>query len=564
MRRVFAPILLLAVSLGIGAQSAVAHSQLVATDPQPGATLPSAPAAVTLTFNEAVEVKLGGIKVYATNEQRVDEGRVAVTANGTVVRAPLKSPAMGTGTYVVVWRVASADGHPVQGAYTFNVGAPSVSSAAGNDLASRYLAQSGASSAVGVTTAVGRTLAFSGIALLIGVIVAAALWARGLARSRSVAFIVWAGLGVAAAGSALALLAQGSFAAGLGVGDIFRPDLLGDAVQTRFGQALALRLVLLAVTAGWWAWAKRIGPSRAVTVIGRVLALALAGTVAVAGHAATGPWPIAGVLLDLLHVLAVSAWFGGLVVLAVAALRSEPVEWAAVGRFSSLALISVIVIVVSGSAQGWRQLGSVDALTSTDYGRVLIAKVMVFALVLPFAAYARDLLRRRIDASEIEAAKDDPELAADLEGGIDSDVVQRKLRRSIYIEIAFLVVVFALTAVLVNTVPGREAATGPVAIQLADARLRITGTIAPAALGPNDVHLTAYTPDGLPTEVNVMNAKLVRPDLGAIDIPLRKLSPGHYYSPQFVVPRKGKWTLVVTSDIDAFTRDVQQQVVTIR
>lgn len=561
-RRSVAALALGGAVLGVGAQAAYAHAALEGSDPAPGAIVATPPAAVTLTFNEPVEAKLGAVKVYDTNEQRVDDGRV--TTSGRVVRAPLRSDAMRNGTYVVVWRVQSTDGHAIQAAYTFSVGTPSVSTDTSNSLAAKYLSANGASTAISVFVAVGRTLAFSGLALFLGAALAGAWWARSLLASRALTRAVWAGIILTVTGTTIALLGQGAYVAGLGFAQVFRLDLLGDVLQTRYGRALLARVVLALLALVWWRWLRRSDASRGAVIAGGVLTLGFALTVSFAGHAATGPLPVLGVALDVVHVLAVSAWFGGLVVLAYAVLVDEPVAWSAVQRFSTLALVSVVCIVLSGAGQGWRQLGSLNALTETTYGNVLLAKVAVFLCVLPFAAYARDLLRRRVTPEERAAAAGDAEALADLEGGLDAVVVRTRLRRSVAIEIVFLVAVFALTALLVNAVPGREVTSGAAYIHLDDAQVRVEGALAPARLGPNDVHLTAYTPDGLPLDVQGMTAAITRPDVGQIAIPLRRLSPGHYYSPQFVIPRKGFWTLVVKTNVDAFTQDVQDQQVKIR
>ncbi|MFZ4516364.1 MAG: copper resistance CopC/CopD family protein [Acidimicrobiia bacterium] len=556
---------------------AYAHSQLVGAAPGPGQIVPSAPAAIELRFNEPVTLGPGPVRVLDTEGQRVDTGRAQPAGDGLLVRAPLRTStsggvALANGTYVVVWRATSLDGHPIQGAYTFSVGAPSISGTAGQALVDRYLAQSGASTTVGVLAAIGRMLAFLGMALLIGALVAATTWARRGVPPRAASSVIIGGGAIAAVGTVLVFLAQGSYSAGLGFTEMFRGDLLVDTMQTRVGTALIVRIALIAGVVAWWRWGRRAVPQRMAVAVMAVFVLALALSVSFAGHAATGPLPGIGVALDVMHFMLVSLWFGGLVMLAWGVLRTEPIEWSAAQRFSALALWCVIGIVLTGSAQGWRQLGSFSALTETAYGQALIVKVMIFACVLPLAAYARDYLRRRDNSAEPSDVvangvdTDDGETNTETAdtGGIAPSVVARKLRRSIAIEVVFLVGVFGASAVLVNTVPGREALAKPVFVQMVDAKVRIDGAIAPATLGPNDVHLLAFTPDGIPYDVNAMTARLERSDLGSLDIPLRRLTPGHYYAPQFVIPRQGTWNLIVTVDVDAFTRNTQQTKVLIR
>lgn len=574
--RVVTALVIVLVGVFGPATTAFAHSALVAAQPGPGEILATAPSVVELRFNETVVAGPSSIRVLDAAGRRVDSGRTEQTEGGVVLTTSLRASGasgsgLANGTYVVVWRVTSPDGHPIQGAYTFSVGSPSISGAASEALVDRYLAQSGSSVALGVVLAIARAMAFAGLALLIGVIIAITSWGSAVIATRSCARVVYAGVGLAAIGTALALLGQGSYSAGLALGDIVRLDLLSDVLGTRYGLALAVRLGVIGVGALWWWWARSAPTTVSRRTSAAVIVLALALTISFAGHAATGPMPIAGVLLDVVHIIAMAAWVGGLVLLVTIVLRKEPVQWEAVSTFSRLALVAFIVIALSGTAQGWRQLGSVAALTDTAYGQALIVKVMVVACVLPLAAYARELLRRRTDESAVVAAAasdHDGDLEPDSNNfddtGVASNVAARRLRRSVSVELAFLAVVLAVTAVLVNTVPGREAIAAPAFVQMSDAKVRIEGTIAPAALGPNDVHLSAYTPEGIPFDVNAMTARLERSDIGALEIPLRRLAPGHYYSPRFVIPRKGKWALVVTTDVDAFTRNTQQTSVTIR
>jgi methionine-rich copper-binding protein CopC len=104
-----------------GTPPATAHDRLVASDPSAGEVLPAAPAAVTLTFDQAV-LPISPVLVVldATGAAVVDdppsvEGRVVTVA------AP---PGLPPGVYHVAWRVVSGDGHPVEGTFTFEVAAP--------------------------------------------------------------------------------------------------------------------------------------------------------------------------------------------------------------------------------------------------------------------------------------------------------------------------------------------------------------------------------------------------------------------------------------------------------
>src|SRR4029453_5532195 len=118
---------------------------------------------------------------------------------------------------------------------------------------------------------------------------------------------------------------------------------------------------------------------------------------------------------DLVHVAGMACWLGGLVVLCVAVLpRRDVAELREVlPRYSALALGAIVALVVSGGYQAWRQVGSIDELKSTDYGRLLIAKLVAFAALIVAAAFSREIVNRRFrrfpDDDEFVPA-DDPRL----------------------------------------------------------------------------------------------------------------------------------------------------------
>ena len=89
------------------------------------------------------------------------------------------------------------------------------------------------------------------------------------------------------------------------------------------------------------------------------------------GHGAVGRWHYLGVFLTMLHVSAMAVWLGGLVLLMVSFADADR---EGVQRFSSFALIAIGTVVVTGAIQGTRQVGSIDGLTGTSYGTLLIWK----------------------------------------------------------------------------------------------------------------------------------------------------------------------------------------------
>jgi copper transport protein len=179
---------------------------------------------------------------------------------------------------------------------------------------------------------------------------------------------------------------------------------------------------------------------------GAIVALAL--TAPLGGH--SGTYSPSGLLVavDTLHVLAVSTWLGGLAMLlfalpiAVRALdRGErlPLVAAATGRFSRLALSAVALLLVSGIVQSIALVGAFDALVETAYGRLVLAKIVLFLGLISFGAYNQ---RRLL-----------PRLRAVADGGEEPERAAALLRRSVACEVALALVVLGLASVLVATEP---------------------------------------------------------------------------------------------------------------
>ena len=384
-KRLLALAALVVALIVAGAAPAFAHATLLTTDPQPGGKFDTSPREISLRFNEPVEVSLGGIRLYDARERRIDVGEPE-HPNGQGNQVAASMPKVDDGTYVVTWRVTSADAHPVQGAFTFQVGAAgSVKNA--DALAKRLLASQGGSTTVGVVYAIDRVALFATLALLIGGIVFLSVIFPAGRDSRRAQRIVWGGwIGVVVATIA-GIALEGIYASALPLTKVFDPTVFGEVLDTRYGRVSLVRLALLVLLLPllrillsrhpasehplrtWW------------LASAGVLAVGLSLTPGLAGHAGTGIYTGFAIPADAIHVLAMACWLGGLVMLLTVVLpRTDPAELRqGINRYSALALGSIVALVVTGGFQAWRQVGSFNALRDTDYGKLLIAKLVVFA-----------------------------------------------------------------------------------------------------------------------------------------------------------------------------------------
>lgn len=218
---------------------ASAHAYLERADPAPDSTIDRSPSRLTLDFTEPVRVERGSVQVLDPGGRRVDAGNARRGGGGGQVIVDLR-PDLPRGTYIVSWRVVSADSHPVSGAYALGVGmAPDTSAAA-------PAGGAGAGSpAVGYLAGVARAVGTGGLVLLVGgVFFLLAVWPAGLGR-RIPRQLLWTGWGATLGAAVASLLLQGPYAAGHGLSTIGSWEILSSAAQSRYGHLVLLRILLL-------------------------------------------------------------------------------------------------------------------------------------------------------------------------------------------------------------------------------------------------------------------------------------------------------------------------------
>ncbi|WP_371517769.1 FixH family protein [Kitasatospora sp. NBC_01300] len=442
---------LLALMLA-GAGPAAAHATLESTDPHQNSVVATAPQAVTLTFSESVSLSSDSVRVLDPAGKAVDTGNPGhADGKADTARVGLNS-GLANGTYTVAWRAVSEDSHPIGGAFTFSIGAPSDTS-----VSATALQGAKADGLVSALYGTGRTVAYAAFALLAGVAAFVLIcWPEGATRRRMQRLLMtgWAAL---LTSTVAVLMLRGPYERGSGIGKALDLSLVRATLDERIGTALAARLLLLAAsgvflsllvgqlgqparpaaqpggagttgTGGSAGSAGSTGDEEAeeaelreleqrvaerpqrearlgLGVAGLVLSIALAATWVGADHASVGIQVWLSLPLGMLHLIAMALWLGGLAALLVA-LR-EGVGAQVVDRFSKVAFGSVAVLAATGVYQSWRGLGSWGALTGTEYGRLLLVKTGCVAVMLGAAWFSRTWLAR-LRAAPAEAAEVEP------------------------------------------------------------------------------------------------------------------------------------------------------------
>jgi putative copper resistance protein D len=266
-----------------------------------------------------------------------------------------------------------------------------------------------------------RALLYLDLMLLFGIPAYALLAPAGAAPAKLRAIAI-AGAATGLALTLLALVLLVADMAGTGLADLDRESIRLVLAETPPGRAALWRatslalLVLLGLapgadTAGWRA--------AAATLAGIALA-----SLAWGGHGAATEGALGNLHLgaDLVHLLAAGLWLGALAVLVAALLGRSPDAarlHRALSGFSRLGTLLVAAILASGLVNAWVLVGpdGLAALPATLYGRLLLAKLALFALMVALAARNRFRLTPRLTSA-----------------GADSPRALRALRRSVGLE----------------------------------------------------------------------------------------------------------------------------------
>ncbi len=561
--------LLAGTLLAGGAAPAGAHATLIGTVPAADGVVDAVPEAVELRFDEPVELVDDAVQVFGPDGERVDRGTVDTQDAGATLVAPIDGGAEGT--YTVAWRVTSEDSHTLSGSFVFHngtrTGAVDVDDgeSTATDLfggVGRWLGFAGTITAIGAVTlvlllprpapgdsearagaatgptagdsdgtgegaagATGPSAPSGGTATLAAAPPAARSTGDAASTGDASALLrvlAAAGAAVGAVGAFLALVAILAEGAGRNVYDALAlvPDVAPD---TRTGQLALLRVALTGAAA-----VAALVPAVWRRAPAIVLALAGASLVVttLAGHAWTAPRRWVAVGSDVVHLGAVAVWIGGVVaLLAVLPLLGRRDRVGVATRFSALALVAAALVAASGTVSGWQQVRTLEGLTSTTYGRLLLAKVAGFAVLVVLGWLNRTrfvpLIERTVGP----------------------------LRRSLRIELVVAAVVLALTAALIHQPPARTSASdGPFDTTVeAEAGEVLSATVDPAAAGANDIHLYFSDASGAPLAVDA-----VQVTAGTTDVPPRRLqvtpiSTNHVTVAGASLPSPGTWTVEVTA-----------------
>jgi copper transport protein len=528
------------------APSAFAHAVLIATQPGNDEVVPRSPEQVILEFDEPVDVSLGSLRVFDGDGEQVDDGNVSQPLE-TEVAVGLQ-PELPPGTYTVGWRVVSADSDPVSGAFVFHV----IERGTGASVSIEALTSTPES--VSIVFAEGRFLDLALLLLVVGgsASLAVALPSAEWGLRRRLYGILAGAAGTLALVALLDILLQGAAASGSTLADALSWDLFSAVLKTRYGEIIFIQAAM-AGTLGLTALALRYSEGRErrpLIALTLVLSAGLSLTPSFSGHAST----IGGLGLasDILHVVAAALWTGGLAFLVIALRLAEGDRWPlatrAVPRFSTMAVYSVAVLIVAGLVSAYLQVRTWRGLWETEYGLLLLAKIVLALPLLALGAYNNRFAVPRLKA------------------GIASPLERRRFLQVTAVELAILGTIVAVTAVLINTRPAaaelgiaavgahvtpvQGTATGPERPSpsfvgtVALGNMQAAVTVDPSTPGDTTITLAFTGSREVPSEVKVA-ASLPARGIGPLDFAAKPdpSSPGTFVIDDASLPIAGDWEL---------------------
>jgi len=483
-------IYLLALSPAAGVQ---AHAGLEGSEPKPSSWLATSPNEIVLHFDESVSVTFARIKIIDQEGNEIGEFRPTRDASDpSTVRANIDK--LGDGTWVVVWRVASADSHPVQGSFAFSVGTSSsdVTALLNGSLSTRH----GLNNLFNVI----RFVMFAGVLALIGGIglITFASHAQLTVRTRMSLWGAWA---LATFASIEALFAYGPHASGVKVYNFTDLSLLSDTMTTTFGQATLLRIsLLLAFVLLLMTLELRAKKLWRFGAIG--LSFAIAATLSAVGHPSGESLKALSISLDVMHLLAASLWIGALFLIAID--RSNWLHSSmSMLRFSRVAGYSVGIILVTGSIQTVLLIDDPQNLFATEFGQKLSVKVALVGVLIAIGGLSRKTIRKFGPA---------------------------KLHQSVLVESLIALLVVGITALIVALPPREQASFAPVEVSLSQSGLIADVTVTPARVGAAEIHFVIGSLQGSFAQMTSVTARMALPgkDIPMGPIDLIRTSPNHY------------------------------------
>jgi copper transport protein len=246
------------------------------------------------------------------------------------------------------------------------------------------------------------------------------------------------------------------------------------------------------------------------------------GTISFSGHAYSQTPLALSVALDMVHFATIGFWVGSVVLFAIDRRRwlsGDEQTTQAVNWFSRAAGFAVPVMVATGVAQAWIMMQGVSGVTDTQYGRTLIVKTSLVAVVIALGGVARKSLRSSGPKS---------------------------LQQTLSIEAILIAVIIAITASLVALPPRLSSSLEPFSATLVRQDVLVNITVTPTRVGDSEIHIIITPPGGSLQQMDSVTARVALPEgnIPTGPLALNEVGPNHYVA-NYRFAFEGTWKLEV-------------------
>lgn len=515
-----------------------AHAYIKKSTPYENEVIGKAPDKVTILFDEPIQKVFNSIQVFDSLGNRVDKKNGRINPKQPAILEAGLEKNLPDGTYRIEWKVISDDGHPVQGVIPFQIGTASSqqNQTVIHDQTKGYVPQA--------DLIIIRWVQYISNAGFIGLfffllIVLPKEAAQMVSARKSIVKLIRFSFFLLSLSILLSLPLQATIETGSSWGSVFTIQKLQDVmVNTVFGHnwliqiailiILAITMIMLKADRGIWLYCLSFS-----------LGLGLLMTKALTSHAASSTNKFFAVSLDFVHLLAASIWIGclvGMVALLPMSRKNEtkPIYIEIIRRFWKWGIILVLLLAMTGIIGSLAYFPNLSSLFHTDYGKVLCSKVILFIIMLLFAAVNFLKGRRK---------------------------KENGLSFSLWGELAVGAIVLVLSVILTN-LPTAMSSPGPFnQTKTVNHRNIITLKVMPNVIGENSFEVTLKTKQGEPMsnlDQVTLTFKSLEMNMGSNSVILKKIAPGKYRDKGMSFNMAGRWNVHVhglTKDLENIDTD---------
>lgn len=354
-----------------------AHASLEKANPAPDSQLDKAPKEILLQFNERLEKELYSIKVFDENGDLISDDKTKISKDQKSLSLDL--PTLSDGLYTVSYKVISADGHPVDGSYVVSIGEENVLNTNAFDIHT----EEDKTGFYNTIYSLVRILYYVSLLLTTGWVLWRTLnkvegngtfrkWAKVLQTALLIATIVMGAMQFTELMEGWSVKGLFSILTGTSVGISW----LVSMVLSILGFVLLLR----------FRW------------LDSLWVLLLLSAKSINGHAMGFDPQIFTILLDIVHLLAATIWAGGLLYILVNWKNQREHIREFLPKFSQFALLSLLVLIVTGTASTLIFLPKVSYVLHTKWGILLLVKIAMVLMVVVIGGIIRYQMKKKTDA----------------------------------------------------------------------------------------------------------------------------------------------------------------------